>query len=230
MQIGIGLSLARPFPIAKAGFSPTNIAGLQLWFDASDSSTITQSGGSVSRWADKSGNGHDATQSSGAAKPGYSGGFLTFNGSQYLGLPSFTYAAAVSIYAVLNTVNTTQTNYSAILDANYGSNFMFCFNNNQLYMLIDNNFSGPFVAYPPTGNTLMSYCGGSQLLAVDASSATFTGAPAGTGASYAGSIGSFGGGDNIVANIAEIVCYGANLNSLQDAQVKSYLKAKWATP
>ena len=31
---------------------------LQLWLDASDTSTITQSEGSVSQWDDKSGNGN----------------------------------------------------------------------------------------------------------------------------------------------------------------------------
>ena len=35
----------------------------EVWLDASDSSTITESGGKVSQWNDKSGNGHHATQS-----------------------------------------------------------------------------------------------------------------------------------------------------------------------
>ena len=35
---------------------------LSLWLDASDASTITHSNGSVSQWADKSGNGNHAVQ------------------------------------------------------------------------------------------------------------------------------------------------------------------------
>lgn len=39
------------------------------WYDASDSGTITESGGAVSSWADKSGNGYDLTQGSGSLQP-----------------------------------------------------------------------------------------------------------------------------------------------------------------
>lgn len=60
------------------GFQPDNINGLQLWLDASDSSTLFQSSGGsaasadgdpVGYWADKSGNGRNAIQSSGTNKP-----------------------------------------------------------------------------------------------------------------------------------------------------------------
>jgi hypothetical protein len=40
-----------------------------LWLDASDTSTITESGGAVSQWNDKSGNGYTFTQGTGAAQP-----------------------------------------------------------------------------------------------------------------------------------------------------------------
>lgn len=41
----------------------------QLWMDATDNSKITQSGGLVSRWTDKSANAYTYSQSTGAAKP-----------------------------------------------------------------------------------------------------------------------------------------------------------------
>ncbi len=50
-------------------FAPTDISGLQLWLDAADTATITQSGGSVSQWNDKSGNANHATQGTGAYQP-----------------------------------------------------------------------------------------------------------------------------------------------------------------
>ena len=54
------------------GFSPTNIASLQAWFDAADASSITKDASDlVSQWSDKSGNGHHATQSTGANQPKY---------------------------------------------------------------------------------------------------------------------------------------------------------------
>ena len=43
----------------------------KLWLDASDTSTITQSSGSVSQWNDKSGNGNNATQATGTAQFAY---------------------------------------------------------------------------------------------------------------------------------------------------------------
>lgn len=50
-------------------FSPKNLPSLQLWLDASDTSTITESSGSVSAWADKSGRGNSATQGTEANQP-----------------------------------------------------------------------------------------------------------------------------------------------------------------
>lgn len=59
-------------------FAPTDIAGLQLWLDASDASTLfdATTGGSlvaadggVARWEDKSGNNRHATQSQSANRP-----------------------------------------------------------------------------------------------------------------------------------------------------------------
>lgn len=49
-------------------FDPRTIPGIALWLDASDSSTITIGTG-VSVWADKSGNGRNATQSTGNNQP-----------------------------------------------------------------------------------------------------------------------------------------------------------------
>lgn len=39
------------------------------WYDASDAGTITEAGGSVSQWDDKSGNGHNVARGTGAAQP-----------------------------------------------------------------------------------------------------------------------------------------------------------------
>ena len=59
-------------------FLPTDIEGLQLWLDANDAATLFQdaagtipagAGDVVGHWADKSGLGNDATQSTTALKP-----------------------------------------------------------------------------------------------------------------------------------------------------------------
>jgi len=53
----------------RALFAPSQIAGLQVWLDAADLSTITESGGAVSQVDDKSGNLNHATQGDGARQP-----------------------------------------------------------------------------------------------------------------------------------------------------------------
>lgn len=67
-------------------WTPANIA-TALWLDAADSSSITESGGAVSQWNDKSGNGRNATQSTNGNQPTYNAtqengkGAVIFNGS-----------------------------------------------------------------------------------------------------------------------------------------------------
>lgn len=72
MYLGLGLGLGNRYQSSVGGaapFVPSNLADLKLWLDASDPSTITQSGGSISQWSDKSPNGNNATQSSGTSQP-----------------------------------------------------------------------------------------------------------------------------------------------------------------
>lgn len=59
-------------------FDPRMFAGLQLWFDAADASTITESSGAVSQWNDKSGNTYNVTQGTAGARP--TTGTTTLNG------------------------------------------------------------------------------------------------------------------------------------------------------
>jgi hypothetical protein len=63
--IGIGVNFGgRALP----SFSPLDLSPA-LWLDAADTATITESGGSVSQWNDKSGNARNFTQASGTAQP-----------------------------------------------------------------------------------------------------------------------------------------------------------------
>jgi hypothetical protein len=60
----------------------TPVAGYKAWYDASDTSTITQSGGAVSQWADKSVNALNLVQATTAKKP--ISGTRTQNGKNML--------------------------------------------------------------------------------------------------------------------------------------------------
>ena len=76
-------------PVWSGSFSPLDLSPV-LWLDASDTSTITESGGAVSQWDDKSGNGNNVVQATAAAQP-TSGtrtinslNVLDFGGNDYL--------------------------------------------------------------------------------------------------------------------------------------------------
>lgn len=81
--MGMSPTLMKP----RNSFTPKSIAGLQLWLDASDSSTVTLNGSNVSQWNDKSGNGRNATQGTANNQPTYatagrnSRNIITFDGT-----------------------------------------------------------------------------------------------------------------------------------------------------
>ena len=54
----------------KNNWTPADI-DTALWLDAADASTITESGGAVSQWNDKSGNGRNVTQATSSRQPAY---------------------------------------------------------------------------------------------------------------------------------------------------------------
>jgi len=54
---------------APPPFDPNSIAGLELWLDASDSSTITLSGSDITQWDDKSDNAHIMTPEGAGQEP-----------------------------------------------------------------------------------------------------------------------------------------------------------------
>lgn len=59
-------------PRAAGGFDPRTIAGLEAWWDAADSASITLDSGRVAAWADKSGKARNlANSTSGTTQPSY---------------------------------------------------------------------------------------------------------------------------------------------------------------
>ena len=61
--------LPRDITSAAPSFSPSDIAGLRLWLDASDSTTIEATGGAVSKWTSKDANSREFVQTSGSLQP-----------------------------------------------------------------------------------------------------------------------------------------------------------------
>lgn len=76
---------------APAPWTPGSLADLVSWYDASDNSTITHVGGSVSQWDDKSGNAYHLSQPTGSAQPSYNSTdeYIEFDGvAEYLNIAS----------------------------------------------------------------------------------------------------------------------------------------------
>lgn len=68
---------------AVAAFAPTDLAGLALWLDASDASTISLDvSNNVSQWNDKSGNARHAAQANALLRPAW--GTQTQNGKNLI--------------------------------------------------------------------------------------------------------------------------------------------------
>jgi hypothetical protein len=99
-------------PAAVSAWSPLSFGSDLLgWWDAQDGATITQSGGNVSQWADKSGSGNHLVQATGAKQPAYDA--TGFDGSrpaitqrdQAKGLENTSFvigSAAVTFIALIN--------------------------------------------------------------------------------------------------------------------------------
>ena len=70
--------------VYSSEWTPADLgADLALWLDASDASTITLNGTTVSQWDDKSGNGRNVSQAVAAQQPAYDAvnKIITFDGS-----------------------------------------------------------------------------------------------------------------------------------------------------
>jgi len=86
-------------------WDPSQLAGLALWLDADDASTITLNGSNVSQWDDKSGNNRNASQTSATSQPTIlidlnNRRVIQFDGSDdFFSVAQFTTSATVFILA-----------------------------------------------------------------------------------------------------------------------------------
>jgi len=121
----------------KNNWTPAEIT-TALWLDAADASTITESGGVVSQWDDKSGNGKHATQSIAQSRPLLTGdglngrSVITFDGNDdFFSVSSFTGSRIISVFLVASQDTTTSNKY--LLDesntAQYGGGLSIRFTN-----------------------------------------------------------------------------------------------------
>ena len=100
------------------------IPSLALWFDASDPTTIVQSGGTVSQWNDKSSNAYSVIQGTASNRPTYATNILNglpgiqLSATTYLyqigsSIPNFSSSPATTVYMVAKN-GSTITNWNII--------------------------------------------------------------------------------------------------------------------
>lgn len=116
-------TIIRPTP----QFVPSDLADLYAWWDATDSSTLTIATG-VSEWADKSGNGFDLTQTTGARQPVTGtrtiGGLnaLEFHANRFILVEPFTMPNDCTIYLVSRAESVNTNTFDAVFSFNANAN------------------------------------------------------------------------------------------------------------
>jgi len=234
------------------GFTPTSIAGLQLWLDASDDATMLDSGGNpvsmnsqVARWKDKSNVGNDFLQSVVNNQP---------TRSTYNGLKTLLFDGS-NDGMTCNTWNYFLTNMSVfIVFRSIGIQFnrFFTLNDNGAYQdyqlpgniipLVGNSSSGigAYIANSSSYAAVVPYTANSwsilsSLITPSSVTTKINSTSLNQSISYAGKavtkaqigfINSFS--ESINGNIAEVLFYNSALNNSQIQSIESYLSTKWS--
>ena len=218
---------------------PTNIAGLSLWLDAADSSTMSFSGAIVTQWRDKSGNGWNANAVGTDMTYVTSGrnGLNTIQGPQAaatnaLGFttPSFAISTtnSTSIFVVYNQLVNSASDASFILMPS-STNLQVFTRTNYYYTRVNGiTGGGGYVPSTPytsilefvyTPNTGTLYANGTQYNTIT----TTAGGTAALNSSFILNL--FLGA--MQGNICELLIFGTALSTTQRQQMEGYLAYKW---
>jgi hypothetical protein len=217
-----------------------------MWYDAADATTITQSGGTISQWDDKSGNGYDATQVVSAEQPS-TGSTLNgldtiyFDGTgKNFDIPNVTLTSDFSIYIVAQkTGREDQYNGALVISDGASTNFAnwallwgTSANNKITYYDSGDRFSTTEInqnqyyissALRDTGATQIDY----WLNGTDDGQNVAL-APNGAGTTFSDSfIGVDQYGANFAGNIAEIIVIASYQSTTNRQKIEGYLAWKW---
>ena len=211
------------------GTNPATLASLELWLDASDTSTITHTTNAVSQWSDKSGNGEHVVQSTAANKPSTGTSMLagknvvSFYGDDYLQNTTVSVSQPDLVFLVANLTDT-------------GSSSMFMFDGKSsrqtIHIHATNQWSIFAGAEPMAGTSDDSphlftalFNGSSSALWLDGTSIISTNA--GTASLTGISLGARGAGDlPIIGDIAEVMVV-SSPSSVDRQSIEGYLAHKW---
>lgn len=217
--------LERDVPFTPNTFSPLDLSPV-LWLDAADTATITESGGAVSQWDDKSGNGNHVTQGTAAAQP--TTGTRTINGVNVLNFDGVNDVLSNSLVTTQPTTSFVVGQFDSI-----GARDGLIGNSSAAIYQYDGGQLRAF--YNAVLATATGLVGGAQVFTVTANSTSSviridgvqrTAGNAGTnGYSAAFNVGlSYGYLDGA---ISEIIIVDGTLTAGEIADTEAYLAAKW---
>ena len=237
--------MSRAFMVKQAPFKPTDIGGCQLWLDASDSTTISLTGSTVTQINDKSGNSNNTSSSTGT---------VTYTADGLNGRPAFSFNATGGFRGPTSITGTTLTAFT-VATLNSGVNFngrlfglanatqsdyqyattcqpFFCLNGgpnisgyrNNTYMSYQTNtFDTPFIG-------TSQFTGSSNIISVNGTPGT---AAADANGSFSitkygfGCEGLSNSGVNWYGYCSEMILYNRLLSDSERQQVEAYLAQKW---
>jgi len=236
--------LARAPRYVTTAFSPTSLAGLKFWVDASDASTITESAGSVSQWDDKSGGALHVTQATGANRP--TTGAATQNSLNVISFDSTDTldrtgtsicGSAYSIFFVFRKtggansfecapITLTSTFLGKPIDGYNTSRFVDD-GGFGTYTNLKTQTSWCQISWVATAGTPNSFQEWKDATSVSSGTVTRTWATSSQQITLASRA---DGATKLTGDVAEIVVYDVALGTTDRQLVEAYLKAKWATP
>ena len=232
---------------ATGTFTPPNVPNLAAWYDASDTATITQSGGTVSAWQDRSGNGNTLAPPVNVPGP-------TFTAAGIAGLGSVTFNGMVSLVGsnqgfstqlfnastVFAVSNQTTTSNSTLLWSGTPANPHWALQPSAsgkiLYDLNDGSTGRLTASGVPTGAAQWTASGSvnahAQVLAKNGNViASGSGPTAAASANYPLVVGATyvpnGASALFTGQIGEILVYNRALTTGEIAEVQGYLGCKW---
>jgi hypothetical protein len=209
---------------------------LLLWLDASDTSTITASSGSVSQWNDKSGNGRHVSQGTSTNRPTTGSttknslNAITFDGTNDRLLrttsDSSLNVATRSVFIV--GVNDAASNERCFLDIGLGYALTAQGTTGRWYNTSATTFtttaSGNWFVFSVVEEVSVSSVG-----RINAGSDLTLGTPVSATGTGAFGVGSIADGTSLFlqGSIGEIIIYANKMSARQRLQVENYLLAKW---
>jgi len=240
--------------LSTVSFTPKSFTSCVLWFDANDSSTITQSGSKISQWNDKSGSGYSVIQPTTANQPTYTTNLLNgkpgivLSSTTWLyqlgsNIPSFSGSASTTVFMVARNDSSLPSNgwsipntmwFTSIGGAatlRYHLSFANANNPGVTSIAKDNTTrnTSSVISYGANAIIGLSWSSTSNLVYVNGTTSTFTGQ---TLLSANNSNTRFNIGDSREGYVKDIAVYemlgfNTQLTTVEQQKIEGYLAWKW---